>query len=169
MFDAIDLTLLDLLQQDAQMTNVELARRVGLAPSAVFERMRRLGATRAIKGWHLVLDPCFFNRSLLAFVSVRASEPPSGMGIAEQLGRIPEVQEVHNVAGEDCYLMKVRVEGPLALGKLLRETIGAIPGVTATRSTIVLETYKETTRIPLADAPRKSREKRRATPSLESH
>ncbi len=169
MFDDIDLTLLDLLQRDARITNVEMARRVGLAPSAVFERLRRLGATRAIKGWHLVLDPCLFNRSLLAFVAVRASEPPSGKKLAEQFAEVPEVQEVHNVAGDDCYLLKVRVEGPLALGKLLRETIGVIPGVTATRSTIVLETYKETTRIPLADAPRKNREKRRATPSLESH
>jgi Lrp/AsnC family leucine-responsive transcriptional regulator len=65
------------------------------------------------------------------------------------LARIPEAQEVHHVAGEDCYLVKVRVADTESLGTLLRERIGAIKSVRTTRTTIVLGTVKETYRLPV--------------------
>ena len=60
--------------------------------------------------------------------------------------------KVHHIAGEDCYLVKVRVADPEALGRLLRETFGAIEQVRSTRTTIVLSTIKETSRLPIRDA-----------------
>ena len=62
---------------------------------------------------------------------------------------VPEVQEVHHVAGEDCYLAKVRARDPEDLGRILKERFGAIPQVRSTRSTIVLGTLKESAALPI--------------------
>ena len=149
MIDPMDLRILAILQEEGRLANAEIARRVGLAPSAVFERVRKLEASKLIRGYHARLDPHPLKRGLLAFIFVTANEAVKRADCARLLAEIPETLEVHNVAGEDCYLVKVRVESPEALGKLLREKFGAIPQVTATRSTLVLETYKETSALPL--------------------
>ena len=86
---------------------------------------------------------------MLAFVAVRSEEGPSDDVVAQQLSALPEVLEVHHVAGEDCYLVKVRVRDAEQLGVLLRTRIGRIPGVRSTRTTIVLETVKETSRLQI--------------------
>jgi Lrp/AsnC family leucine-responsive transcriptional regulator len=70
---------------------------------------------------------------------------------AQRLADLPEVQEVHHIAGEDCYLVKVRARDTEALGRLLRERFGAVPSVRSTRTTIVLETVKESSRLPLPE------------------
>ncbi len=157
--DAIDLTILKLLQDDGRMANAEIARRVSLAPSAVFERIRKLEAAGVIAGYHARLDPRRFKLGLIAFVAVKTDEPVGSTIAAQELARIPEVLEIHNVAGEDGYLCKVRVESPEALGRLLREKFGAARHVTATRSTVVLETFRESSRLPLPEA--NARERRR--------
>jgi ATPase subunit of ABC transporter with duplicated ATPase domains len=72
-----------------------------------------------------------------------------GSVLDEVLAGRPEVQELHHVAGEDCYLVKVRVADTAELGRLLREKVGVIGSVRSTRTTIVLETIKETGRLPL--------------------
>jgi Lrp/AsnC family leucine-responsive transcriptional regulator len=87
---------------------------------------------------------------MLAFVAVRSDEVGSEDRIARALAEHPEVLEVHHVAGDDCYLMKVRARDAEHLGLLLRTRFGRIPGVRSTRTTIVLETVKETARLPLA-------------------
>jgi Lrp/AsnC family leucine-responsive transcriptional regulator len=84
---------------------------------------------------------------MLAFVAVRSSEHGPDMPSAQELAKIPEVLEVHHVAGDDCYLLKVRARDAEHLGQLLRQQIAATPSVTSTRTTIVLETVKEDPRI----------------------
>lgn len=159
LLDAIDLKILALLQSDARTPNAELARRVGLAPSAVFERVRKLEAQRVITGYHAKLDPRRFAQGFIAFVSVSTDEPVGSAISAQELLRIPEVLELFNVAGEDGYLCKVRVESPEALGRLLREKFGAARHVTSTRSIVVLETFKESSELPLPEP--RAREPRR--------
>jgi Lrp/AsnC family leucine-responsive transcriptional regulator len=148
--DTIDEAILDKLQDNARETQAEIARAVGLAPSAVLERIRKLEARRVIRGYSADVDPAVLDQSMLAFVSVRSAEGPSDDSVARQLAALPQVLEVHHVAGEDCYLIKVRTRDAEALGVLLRTTIGRIPGVRSTRTTIVLETVKETSRLPIA-------------------
>jgi Lrp/AsnC family leucine-responsive transcriptional regulator len=150
MMDAIDAEILDKLQQNARETQVEIARAVGLAPSAVMERIRKLEARRIIRGYTAELDPHALDQQMLAFVAVRSVEGPAEDDVAQQLAALPQVLEVHHVAGDDCYLVKVRTRDAEALGVLLRTTIGRIPGVRSTRTTIVLETVKETSRLPIA-------------------
>lgn len=145
--DPTDLDILRLLQADGRISNAEIARVVGLAPSAVLERVRKLEARGTIRGYAAQLDPRPFGLGLVAFVFVRAEEPIGAMDAGQRLAEYPEVQEVHHIAGEDCYLVKVRAEDPEALGVLLRERFGAVPGLRSTRTTIVLSTLKDTAAI----------------------
>jgi Lrp/AsnC family leucine-responsive transcriptional regulator len=147
--DAIDTQILQFLQVNARETQAEIARAVGLAPSAVLERIRKLEARGIIKGYVTQLDPKALGLGLLAFVAVRSEEACSEDRIALSLGEFPEVLEVHHVAGDDCYLVKIRARDAEHLGQILRTRFSRIPGVRSTRTTIVLETTKETPRLPL--------------------
>lgn len=149
--DPIDLQILERLQANARETQVDVARAVGLAPSAVLERIRKLEARGIVKGYTADVNPRAVGLNLLAFVAVRSDEAGSDSDdrIAQALVDLPEVLEVHHVAGEDCYLIKVRASDTEHLGQLLRLRLGRIPGVRSTRTTIVLGTLKETSRLPI--------------------
>jgi Lrp/AsnC family leucine-responsive transcriptional regulator len=146
MINETDKQILEIIQQDARVANVEIARQVGLAPSAVLERVRKLEERGVIRGYAAEINPKEIGFGLTVFVSVRTSDCAKVEGA---LSAIPEVLEVHDVAGEDCYLLKVRTRDTEALGKLLREKIKPIPNVLGTRTTVVLQTFKETTALPL--------------------
>ena len=159
MFDEIDLQILQLLQENARIANAEIARRVGLAPSAVFQRVRKLEDAGVITGYHARLCPIALEQGLLAFVLIRTGEGARAKETAAMLAAIPEVLEVHRVVGDDCFFLKVRVRDTDALGVLLDEKIQRLPPVASTRTTIVLSTAKEAQapvrvvadRLPLAD------------------
>jgi Lrp/AsnC family leucine-responsive transcriptional regulator len=147
--DDIDASILAILQYNARTTQAELAKAVGLVPSAVLERLRKLEAKGVIRDYVALIDPRVVERALLAFVAVRSNEQGPDMPVAVALSDIPEVLEVHHVAGDDCYLVKVRARDAEHLGQLLRTAIASQPGVTSTRTTIVLETVKEDPRIAI--------------------
>jgi Lrp/AsnC family transcriptional regulator, leucine-responsive regulatory protein len=147
--DGLDLQILEFLQTNARQTQADIARAIGLAPSGVLERIRKLEARGVIRGYLADIDPKVAGLGMLAFVAVRSDEVASDDRIGRALAETPEVLEVHDVAGEDCYLVKVRCRDAEHLGQLLRTRIGRIAGVRSTRSTIVLETVKETARLPL--------------------
>jgi Lrp/AsnC family transcriptional regulator, leucine-responsive regulatory protein len=150
MLDDIDAQILHILQDNARTTQTDIAKAVGLAPSAVLERVRKLEARGAIRDYVAVIDPQLVHRALLAFVSVKTNEYGPEQPSAIALAQIPEVLEIHHVAGEDCFLLKVRAKDAEHLGHMLRKQIASVPGVTSTRTTIVLETVKETSRVPIA-------------------
>ncbi len=150
MIDKIDLTILNLLQRNARTSNAEIARHVGLAPSAVFERIRKLEERGVILGYHASVNPKALGLGQLAFTFVRSNDRPGGVDTAARLAEIPEVLEVHHVAGEDCFLVKVRAMDAEALGRLLREKLGAVETITSTRTTMVLEVVKESAVLPTA-------------------
>lgn len=149
MLDDVDAKILDILQSSGRITQAGIAKTVGLAPSAVLERLRKLEARGVIHEYTARIDPRAVGLGLLAFVAVRSTEHGPEMPSALALAEIPEVLEVHHVAGEDCYLLKVRARDAEHLGQLLRTRISAMPGVVSTRTTIVLETLKESTRLPV--------------------
>lgn len=151
--DDIDVQILQILQANARETQVDIAKAVGLAPSAVLERLRKLESRGLIRGYSADVDPRAVGRGMLAFVAVRSAEVPGDDNVARELARFPDVLEVHHVAGDDCYLIKIRARDAEHLGVLLRTRIGRIPGVRSTRTTIVLETVKETHRLPISSAP----------------
>lgn len=150
MIDTIDAAILSILQGNARISNAEIARQVSLAPSAVFERVRKLEERGVIEGYTARVNPKAVGLSLLAYIFVRAEgKPADDEETARMVAAIPEVLEVHDVAGEDCLLVKVRTSDTEALGRLLRERLGAIESITTTRTTIVLETVKEGSSLPI--------------------
>ena len=150
MIDSIDARILTILQENARTSNAEIARQVDLAPSAVFERIRKLEERGVIEGYTARVNAKAVGLPLLAFIFVRDEERPGEWERTAQLvSKIPDVLEVHDVAGEDCMLVKVRTTDTDALGRLLRERFGRIPTIVSTRTTIVLETVKESSQLPL--------------------
>ncbi len=149
MIDEIDREILMIIRSNARMSNAEIARQIGMAPSAIFERIRKLESRGVICGYEARINPAPVGLGMLAFIFVRAAEKVGSMDTGKVLAQVPEVQEVHQVAGEDCYLVKVRVADTEALGRVLRERFGAIDSIISTRTTIALATLKETAQLPL--------------------
>jgi Lrp/AsnC family leucine-responsive transcriptional regulator len=147
--DPIDTEIVRKLQDNARETQADIARAVGLAPSAVLERIRKLEGRRLIQGYAAELNAKALGLGMLAFVAVRTEEAGSENRIAHALSECAEVLEVHHVAGDDCYLIKVRARDAEHLGQLLRTRFSRVPGVRSTRTTVVLETVKETPRLPI--------------------
>ena len=149
MIDSTDRDILTILQQNGRISNAEIARQIGMAPSAVLERIRKLETRGVIQGYEARIDPEALGLNLLAYIFVRSNDIGGELRTGELLSQIEEVQEVHHIAGEDCFLVKVRVRDARTLGRLLRDRIAVSSSVTSTRTTIVLETLHETTRLPL--------------------
>lgn len=157
MLDEISIKILKILQEKARIPNAEVARQVKMAPSAVLERIRKLEMQGIIDGYEVRLNPEQFNKKQVAFVFINAREKEKTQGagkpvIPKALAEIQEIQEIHFVAGEDCYLVKLRVSDTHELGMLIREKIQPIKGVISTRTAAVLDTFKETARIPIQEA-----------------
>jgi Lrp/AsnC family transcriptional regulator, leucine-responsive regulatory protein len=149
--DRIDLLILSALQGNARVSNAEIARRAKMVPSGIFERLRRLAKKKVILGYETRIDPHVLGLELVAFVYVTADDRIGNMNTAAELAKIPEVQEVHNVAGEDCYLLKLRVASPQELGRIVRDKVRSLKSVLGTKTTIVLDTLKETSALPLPE------------------
>ena len=149
MIDEMDRRILSLLQQDARLPNAEIARRVGMAPSATLERLRKLEERGVILGYECRVDARKLGYGLTAFIFVTAQDR-SAEEVGERLRQHPNVLEVHHIAGEDCYLVKVRALDTEDLGRMLKTDV-AIPGVRSTRTTVVLGTVKESSRFPIPE------------------
>jgi Lrp/AsnC family leucine-responsive transcriptional regulator len=153
MIDAIDREILKILQQNARVSNAEIARQVRMAPSAVLERIRKLEARGVIKGYEARIDPEALGLNLLAYIFVRTNDFGDALHTSDVLARLDEVQEVHHIAGEDCFLVKARTRDARSLGRLLRDRFAAGGGIISTRTTIVLETLHESASLPIAGIP----------------
>lgn len=145
----IDLKLLSIIQRDARTPVAEISRQTGLEPSVINSRMQELERRGVIRGYHAHLNPEVVGFNLTAFIFVRTDWHSDVRDTAEHLARIPEALEVYRIAGEDCYLVKVRVAGIEELGRLIREKFDCIESVSSTETTVVLKTIKETAALPL--------------------
>src|SRR5690349_750865 len=145
-------------RRDDRMANAEIALRLAMAPSAIYDRIRMLEDRAIIDSYEARVNAKPVGLGLTAFIFVRGEDGVGDTKTGMLLSKIPEAQEVHHVAGEDCYLVKVRVADTDSLGTLLRERIGAIKSVRSTRTTIALGTLKESYRLPIgADVDRGGR------------
>ncbi len=141
--DGIDGEILSILHHTAATPKAEIARRVGLAASAVSERIRRLENAGVIKGYEARLDGRALGIPLLAYVFVTELKPNDGFDTGDALSRVTGVEEVHKISGEDCFLVKIRAEGTDELGAVLDTEINRIPTVAGIRTTIVLKSILE--------------------------
>src|SRR5690348_11373431 len=108
MIDDTDVRILTILRDDARISAAEVARQIGMAPSAAFERIRKLEDKGIVRGYAALIDPLAAGYGLLAFVAVSAREGLGGAAVGRALAQIPGVQEVHHIAGSDDYLVKIR-------------------------------------------------------------
>lgn len=150
--DNTDLHILQLMQENARIPNIDMAKKLEMAPSAVLERVKKLEQRKVIRNYTANINPTAIDQKLLAFIYIKTND---GMGCSvtgTALAKIPEVQEVHNIAGEDCFLVKVRTADSAGLIALMRNEFAKIPTIQSTKTTIVLETVKEDQKllIPIA-------------------
>jgi Lrp/AsnC family leucine-responsive transcriptional regulator len=149
MMDIIDKKILSIIQKDAKVSNSFIAGELGMTASAVFERIKKLKEKGLIKDYVVRLDPRQVDFGLMAFVSIKTNEKRERWDVGKIIANIPEVLEVHDTAGEECYLVKIRTKDTDTLYDLLRDKFGKIPAIASTKTTIVLRTAKETTILPL--------------------
>jgi len=141
--------ILEILQEKARIPNVEVSRMINMAPSAVLERIRKMETQKIIDGYEVRLNPEHFNCRQISFSYVYPGHKADKALIGELLSGIDQIQEVHFVTGEDCYLIKARTADTVELDTLLRTKILSIDGVVSSRTHVVLSTQKETAQIPI--------------------
>lgn len=141
--DQIDLQILRLMQDNARINNADIARELGMAPSGILERVKKLEQKNVILKYNAQINPAAVGQKLLAFIFIKANDGLGSPETAKALAAIPEVQEVHDIAGDDGYLVKVRTQDSSTLVDLIRNSFSQIPTIISTRTTIVLDTMKE--------------------------
>ncbi|HEY7173490.1 MAG TPA: Lrp/AsnC family transcriptional regulator [Micromonosporaceae bacterium] len=136
--EEIDRQIVAALANDGRMSYTDLAEQVGLSVSAVHQRVRRLEARGVIKGYGARVDHDALDAPLTAFIAIRPIDAAAPDDAPERLANLAEIESCYSVAGEDFYLLLVRVANPVALERLLQD-IRTAANVT-TRTTVVLST-----------------------------
>jgi Lrp/AsnC family leucine-responsive transcriptional regulator len=139
--EKLDQLIVRALCEDGRMSYTDLAERVGLSVSAVHQRVRRLEQRGVIRGYSARVDSEAIGLGLTAFVSIRPIDPAAPDDAPERLAHLTAIEACHSVAGDESYILKVRVAGPTHLETLLQE-IRAAANV-STRTTVVLSTPYE--------------------------
>jgi Lrp/AsnC family leucine-responsive transcriptional regulator len=139
--EEIDRKIVSLLARNGRMSFTELARQAGLSVSAVHQRVRRLEQDGVITGYTATFDPEDVGLPLTAFVSVKPFDPAAPDDIPQRLEHLTAIEACHSVAGDENYILKVRVSSPAALEDLLYQ-IRTLGGA-STRTTVVLSTPYE--------------------------
>ena len=127
---------------DARISNADISRKVGLAPSAVLERIRKLERKEVISGYETRINPRTLGLGLTTIVFIKADENVSSMEIGHQLSKLSEVQKVYCIAGEYAYLLSVCVKDTEAQTAFL-EKLGNIKGIIDSNTLLVLKTLKD--------------------------
>lgn len=141
--DTIDRKIIGILLRAATTPKAEVARKVGIAASAIFERIRRLEEKGIIRRYEARLDARKLGFGSLAYISITERKPTGEVDTGALLAGVTGVEEVHKIAGQDCFLVKIRAQDTEALGNILDNEINPIPTVAGTATTIVLKTFKE--------------------------
>lgn len=139
--EELDRLIVAALCQDGRMSYTDLAERVGLSVSAVHQRVRRLENRGVIRGYSADVDPQALGLPLTAFISIKPIDPAAPDDAPDRLSHLAAIEACHSVAGEESYILKVRVPNPSELEALLQE-IRAAANV-STRTTVVLSTPYE--------------------------
>lgn len=147
--DETDLRLLALLQADGLQSMAELSKAIGVAPSTLNDRVKRLGRLGAITGTHAHLDPHALGLGLLAFVFVGWSESAVEADFLKRVAAAEQVLECHHVTGGWNYLLKVRVKDTGALENFLGTVLKQVKGLQRTETLIALSSPKETSALPI--------------------
>ncbi len=149
--DDSDRDILRCLQADGRMTNLNLARTIGLSPAATHARVRRLEERGVITGYAARVDPEKAGFDLLCLISIGIAlhHQDAVARIRVALGALPEVLECHHLTGQYDYLLKVVVPDRRALERFVVEKLTPLPGVARIQTSVVLAVVKDTPALPL--------------------
>jgi len=154
--DEKDVAILSLIQENSKLTARQIAQRINAPITTVFAKTKRMEELGIIREYRAVLAPEMLDAGTAAFilasVSYRAKAddvPVSQRAVAEEIGKFPEVQEVHIITGDWDLLIKLRAERVEAIGKFVVDKLRLIKGLEKTLTCMVFETVKETTKIAL--------------------
>jgi Lrp/AsnC family leucine-responsive transcriptional regulator len=142
--DALDIKILNILQNKGRTKRNQIAEEVGLSIPSVSERLKKLEENGVIEGYYTKLDKKAFGYDIMAYILVVMESSKHYKTLLNKVDHIPEILECHSVLGEGSHLLKAITKNTESLEKLLGE-IQSWPGVTATKTTFVLSTIKETT------------------------
>jgi Lrp/AsnC family leucine-responsive transcriptional regulator len=149
--DAIDLQIIQILQEQGRIPHVKLGEQVGLSAPSVIERVKKLEDGGIITGYHASVDARRLGKDVTAFIGVSINHPRS-IGLFEQtVDTLEDVLECHHVTGGHTLLLKVKTDDTSSLERLI-STIRSIEGVARTETMVVLSTHTERTQIPVHEA-----------------
>jgi Lrp/AsnC family transcriptional regulator, leucine-responsive regulatory protein len=151
MLEELDISILQILQSNARISNAELARRINLSPPATLARVRRLEESGYIDGYAAFVNHRQAGYDMLCFVSVslQLHDIEQVTGFRNVVRKIPEVLECHHVTGDYDYLLKIVARNTQDLENFLLRKLTPIPGVARIHTSLVLNEVKSTTVIPI--------------------
>ena len=143
--DAIGRRILRELSRDGRISNLELADRVGLSPSACLRRVQELERSGVIKGYRAVIDPAKLGLTFLAYVTVGLSShtKTSQAGFEAAMAEAPEVRECHNITGTIEYLLRVETEDLASYKHFHTEVLGVLPQVHSITTYVLMDSPKD--------------------------
>lgn len=149
--DDIDREVLKYLQQDARMTNAELARRVDLSPPGLQKRLKKLEESGVIEGYATIVNREAVGYDMLCFVQATLVRhvPEAVSNFKNAVKGMPEVLECYHLTGEYDYLLKVVVHNRKHLEQFILDTLTPVPGMDRVRTSLVLSEIKVTTAVAL--------------------
>ncbi len=147
--DTIDLKIIDILQSNGRITNSQLASEVGISPPAMLERVKRLENAGVIRQYVALVEPRYLGKEVFALVSITLAmhQLQSIDDFTQQILDLEEVLECHHVTGEDDFVLKIAVKNISAYEDLVLHKLTRIPGVSKMKTSIVLSTFKQETKI----------------------
>ncbi|NRA71733.1 MAG: leucine-responsive transcriptional regulator Lrp [Gammaproteobacteria bacterium] len=149
--DRIDRNILRELQRNGRISNVELAKRVGLSPTPCLERVKRLEKKKVIKSYTALLDPIQLDASLLVYVEIKLHR--SSADVFDRFNKavelLDEILECHLVSGDFDYLLKTRVADMSTYRQVLNKTLLDLPDIKDSRTYVVMEEVKYSTHIAI--------------------
>lgn len=149
--DDIDLQILGELQRDGRMTNVELARKVGLTAPPCLRRVRALEEAGAITSYHAVVDPAMLGYSITVFamVSLKSQAEADLMAFQDHVDALPEVRECHMLNGEIDFILKVVARDLQSFQQFLTSKLTPAPNVVSVKTSLTIRTSKSVPGVPL--------------------
>ncbi len=139
--DNIDIRIIKLLQENARITASEIASAIKLSLPAISERLKKLEASGVIKQYTTIIDPAYFEKTLMAIVFITLERPRFSDVFVEFVKKQNDILECHYLAGDYDYALKVITENTASLQELLNR-IKSVQGVQKTRTIVILSTAK---------------------------
>jgi Lrp/AsnC family transcriptional regulator, leucine-responsive regulatory protein len=149
MLDSFDLKIINRLMSNSRIKWADLASQIGLSAPATADRVNRLMEQGVIKDFGVIVDAESVGCDLTAFVAVSLERPEHRTPFLNLIHTLYEVQECHHIAGEDDYLLKIRCRNTKDLDRVISQEIKSLRGIIRTKTTIVMDTVKETYQLKL--------------------